>query len=303
MFCLGEYIPAGHYETPTGADCDDGNPFIWNQHEVWWDSDQDGFTALGSHEICVNDELPLGATLTQSILTDCDDDNPDMHPIRCQDINAQCGLILDGCGGVKDCGGCYDPDTCGGGGIANQCGCSPLTCEMAGAECGDVADGCDRSLFCGDCFGHETCGGAGVANQCGCTPLTCEVFSSACGVHENGCGDTIDCGPCLELEDGGVSHFDGGQMFWDGGEEESIDGGGDVPRDSGSAPWEEQDPPWAPNPNNNGEDLDDRDGDDRDPDNLKGCACQHHRSQKTWFHSLGLFAVIVISTRRKRKTP
>ena len=157
--CLGEYVPAGQYEEPGSTDYDDGNPWIWNHHEVWLDADQDGFTALGSQEICVDDELPFGMVLTQSILTDCDDSNPDLHPIRCQDVNAQCGLILDGCGGVKDCGGCYDPDTCGGGGIANQCGCSPITCEMVNAECGQVPDGCDRHFDCGDCYGFETCGG------------------------------------------------------------------------------------------------------------------------------------------------
>jgi hypothetical protein len=49
---------------------------------------------------------------------ECDD-----CPARsCADANAACGIIGDGCGGTVDCGVCPDGLSCGGGGVANQCG-------------------------------------------------------------------------------------------------------------------------------------------------------------------------------------
>jgi hypothetical protein len=43
-------------------------------------------------------------------------------PRTCADAGAQCGIIGDGCGNTTDCGACADGVTCGGGGVANQCG-------------------------------------------------------------------------------------------------------------------------------------------------------------------------------------
>jgi hypothetical protein len=43
-------------------------------------------------------------------------------PTTCAIQNANCGSIPDGCGGTLDCGTCTAPLTCGGAGIANQCG-------------------------------------------------------------------------------------------------------------------------------------------------------------------------------------
>jgi hypothetical protein len=43
-------------------------------------------------------------------------------PRACRQANANCGIIGDGCGGTVDCGTCTPPATCGGGGVANQCG-------------------------------------------------------------------------------------------------------------------------------------------------------------------------------------
>jgi hypothetical protein len=47
---------------------------------------------------------------------------PDCVPTTCAAKTATCGSVDDGCGGALDCGTCTAPETCGGGGVANQCG-------------------------------------------------------------------------------------------------------------------------------------------------------------------------------------
>jgi len=46
-------------------------------------------------------------------------------PQTCQQANATCGPVADGCGALLDCGPCVLPQTCGGGGVAYQCGGGP----------------------------------------------------------------------------------------------------------------------------------------------------------------------------------
>lgn len=43
-------------------------------------------------------------------------------PATCLSAGKSCGSIDDGCGGTVKCGGCTAPSTCGGGGVANECG-------------------------------------------------------------------------------------------------------------------------------------------------------------------------------------
>ena len=43
-------------------------------------------------------------------------------PLTCAGVGAQCGIIGNGCGSTIDCGPCPMGQSCGGGGIANQCG-------------------------------------------------------------------------------------------------------------------------------------------------------------------------------------
>ncbi len=131
--------------------------------------------------------------------------------VTCASSNANCGLIGDGCGGILDCGGCPLPTTCGGGGVASQCGgdagCVARTCSQIGAECGPMSDGCGGLLNCGPCTLPETCGGAGINAKCGlsganfldggvCVPTTCAAFGAQCGVIGDGCGNAITCGSC-----------------------------------------------------------------------------------------------------------
>src|SRR5262245_55787156 len=85
----------------------------------------------------------------------------------CAAEGANCGMIADGCGGTLDCGTCTLPQTCGGSGTPNVCGCSPTTCAAEGANCGMIADGCGGTLDCGTCTLPRTCGGSGTPNVCG----------------------------------------------------------------------------------------------------------------------------------------
>src|SRR5262249_49673781 len=43
-------------------------------------------------------------------------------PQTCEQQGFNCGVQDDGCGGTHDCGSCYAPLTCGGGGRAGVCG-------------------------------------------------------------------------------------------------------------------------------------------------------------------------------------
>jgi hypothetical protein len=114
----------------------------------------------------------------------------------CQQQNLTCGKISDGCGGTIDCGGCYLPQTCGGGGTPGQCGCPARTCSDTGANCGLVSNGCGLLMDCGTCAAGDTCGGGGTPNVCGhpCVPtrVTCPRFG--CAELDNGCGQTVCCG-------------------------------------------------------------------------------------------------------------
>jgi hypothetical protein len=48
------------------------------------------------------------------------------------------------------------PDTCGGAGVPNQCGCAPQGCP-AGYECGEVPNGCGGTTVCGTCAPGAVC--------------------------------------------------------------------------------------------------------------------------------------------------
>ncbi|MGZ3473515.1 MAG: tryptophan synthase alpha chain, partial [Polyangiales bacterium] len=79
------------------------------------------------------------------------------------------GPAGDGCGNIIDCGTCVAPETCGGGGVAGECGkpaCTPTTCATLGYNCGLAADGCGGILDCGTCIAPSVCGGDGIANHC-----------------------------------------------------------------------------------------------------------------------------------------
>jgi hypothetical protein len=128
----------------------------------------------------------------------------------CADLGNPCGQQSDGCGNLITCSSCPAGQTCGGGGVANQCGgfdagsCTPVTCaSMPIGTCGQQANGCGGlTTSCNVCPTGQTCGGGGVAGVCGssptsCVPLTCSSYpSGTCGQQTDGCGGlTISC-PC-----------------------------------------------------------------------------------------------------------
>ncbi len=92
----------------------------------------------------------------------------------CTDLNANCGIQSDGCGTTIDCGTCDTANgfSCGGGGIASQCGkpaCTPTTCALSGKNCGALADGCGKIIQCGTCGTGQVCG-LTAPNVCGSDP-------------------------------------------------------------------------------------------------------------------------------------
>jgi len=74
----------------------------------------------------------------------------DCVPQDCDQLGKDCGMVPDGCGEFNDCGECTPPETCGGGGVPNVCGCTP---NCVGRECGP--DGCEGS--CGECPEGSEC--------------------------------------------------------------------------------------------------------------------------------------------------
>ena len=104
---------------------------------------------------------------------------------------SQCAPMGKNCGTFEgyDCGTCTGPETCGGGGVANVCGCAPVTCASAGKTCGMISDGCGGTLDCGACCtpscSGKNCGPDGCGGSCG----TCSgSMACAAGGQAGVCG-------------------------------------------------------------------------------------------------------------------
>lgn len=138
---------------------------------------------------------------------------PSCEPLEPAEACAgKCGIVSNGCGadvagGIIDCSAllpCPNGETCGGAGVANECGSGQSACPRltqqaacAGRECGVVGDGCDGSYSCGTCGGSALC----VAGSCevpACTAVTRTVACAGrtCGTVGDGCGGTHSCGTC-----------------------------------------------------------------------------------------------------------
>ncbi len=126
----------------------------------------------------------------------------------------KCGLVSDGCEGTYTCSDMNTGETCdanagescGGGGVPNECGAPPCTpismataCPTVGGHpsCGSVGNGCGELIACGNCPGTEVCG-LNVPNLCANLPV-CQPIAVAtacagkCGTVPDGCGGTYTC--------------------------------------------------------------------------------------------------------------
>ena len=129
---------------------------------------------------------------------------PTCTPLTCQQQSIGCGPAGDGCGGQLNCGTCTAPLTCGGGGVAGQCGtidggtCQAQTCQEQNMQCGATGDGCGAVLNCGVCAAPTSC----VSGRCvapdagGCAAFSCQQQNIACGPAGDGCGNVLNCGSC-----------------------------------------------------------------------------------------------------------
>jgi hypothetical protein len=109
----------------------------------------------------------------------CDENQDNCTPTTCAAQGANCGTIDDGCGTTLECGTCTLPDTCGGGGADNVCGCiADCTDRVCGSDgCGGSCGTCAE----GSCNSEGLCADAGlVCNRTdGVAPLA--VFCDATG--------------------------------------------------------------------------------------------------------------------------
>lgn len=70
---------------------------------------------------------------------------------NCFDVGAECGSVLDRCGGVIDCGNCSAAATCAEASGVPSCRTGACSAEPCGAACGLKQDGCGSVLDCGPC--------------------------------------------------------------------------------------------------------------------------------------------------------
>ncbi len=139
----------------------------------------------------------MGADAGDDMGTDAGDDTGDdagadsgddcVPESDCAKLEAECGVIDDGCGALLDCGGsCAEGTACGGDGEPNRCGCTPVTCESMGANCGAIDDGCGASLECGTCSNDDECG---LVKPNVCAHEIC--YYGWCYVHPYPLADTL----------------------------------------------------------------------------------------------------------------
>ena len=161
-------------------------------------------TCPGEDEVCEDGAcVPLGC-----------------QPLTCAEAGVDCGVTLDGCDWILDCGGCPPEESCLGG-VCVPDGCDPV-CD--GKGCGD-GDGCGGICF-GPCpFAAQVC----VDGVCDCTGTLCA--GAACG-DLDGCGGICD-GTCDEINDECVEGVCvcGGTICGDDccGQDELCEGGVCVP--------------------------------------------------------------------------
>ncbi|MGI8476774.1 MAG: hypothetical protein ACR2OO_10435, partial [Thermomicrobiales bacterium] len=108
-----------------------------------------------------------------------------------------CGTVCpgDACTPAQCSGGacnrtssCTGSQTCGGGGVADQCGsCTPATTCPGGQNCGTAPDGCGSTVSCGTCTAPANATATCTSGTCG--------FTCSAGFQPNTAGDGCDAIP------------------------------------------------------------------------------------------------------------
>ena len=123
-------------------------------------------------------DLPVdGLFCTEDL---CNQGTPDNPPLAggtpCNEAGGQV------CNGDGDCVGCFSnddctpPETCGGGGTVEACGCTPIQCSEVGLTCGfHPNDECGGVLSCN----NTTQDGSETDVDCGGSVSTCSTRCSA----------------------------------------------------------------------------------------------------------------------------
>lgn len=122
-------------------------------------------------------------------------------PTNCQQLQAQCGVVDDGCGTQLECGTC-DAGTCGGGGTPHQCGwTAPDTGAVEGPDAEAVeppdAEGVEPLDAAAAVDGGPDAAAPGPDAGVECVPKTsCGLMGFNCGAVADGCGALTECGAC-----------------------------------------------------------------------------------------------------------
>jgi hypothetical protein len=99
------------------------------------------------------------------------------------------------CSGCTTSAQCTAPNTCGGAGMPNVCGCTPKSCAQLGKTCGTVPDGCFGTLTCNDAVqdGTETDVDCGGATSCGVKCAAGKKCAVATDCASGFCADGVCC--------------------------------------------------------------------------------------------------------------
>lgn len=155
---------------------------------------------------CGDCEAPLECGAQTPNVCGCDAAETEAQ--LCEQANAECGTleIQDSCGVLRtvSCGDtCETPETCGGDGEDNVCGCAAETntefCARLNKNCGLVTDfdNCgDRrvAIFCGSCSGQSECS---QDDRCACDCDLAPCNGRTCRIDSETYG-TCAAGQCVE---------------------------------------------------------------------------------------------------------
>lgn len=137
------------------------------------DSCGDGYTCTDNRCRCPDGTAVCEGVCCQAGEVCQNGDGACCAPTTCAAADKNCGSIPDGCGGTLTCGDCASeqcltcganhtcvstctaPETCGGGGTPNQCGCLPLfTCCYEGPGGPPCSNCCGGYTHCTGCAGY-----------------------------------------------------------------------------------------------------------------------------------------------------